>query len=190
MYEFVKSLLPKEVLDITDVIHLRDLREFFDERVQEEKQKQKQKQENTNIDQYRQTYEGKIMLTYGKQWDGSVAATNLQDIKIVKVNKLDCVCNGFIRADVDVLNLKYMTPRHELNTGLTADEYDEITIDTYHYDQYSIQINDDSSIARFRSRKIHEPHFLTLEEVKAYIDEAETKQKEQIENFKTKIGLK
>ena len=26
--------------------------------------------------------------------------------------------------------------------------------------------------------------------VKAYIEEAETKQKEQIENFKTKIGLK
>jgi hypothetical protein len=40
MYEFVKSLLPKEVLDITDVNQLRDLREFFDDRVQEEKQKQ------------------------------------------------------------------------------------------------------------------------------------------------------
>ena len=36
MYEFVKSLLPKEVLDITNIEHLRDLREFFDERVQEE----------------------------------------------------------------------------------------------------------------------------------------------------------
>lgn len=188
MHEFVKSLLPKEVLDITDVNHLRDLREFFDERVQEVKQKQKR--ENANIDKYRQTYEGKIMLTYGKQWAGPVAVPNLQDIKIVKVNKLDFVSNGFIRADVDVLNLKYMTPRHELNTGLTADEYDEITIDTYHDDQYSIQINDDSPIDRFRSRKIHEPHFLTLEEVKAYIEEAETKQKEQIENFKTKIGLK
>lgn len=44
MYEFVKSLLQKEVLDITDVNSLRDLREFFDERVQEEKQKQ----ENAN----------------------------------------------------------------------------------------------------------------------------------------------
>lgn len=44
MYEFVKSLLSKEVLDITDVNSLRDLREFFDERVQEEKQKQ----ENAN----------------------------------------------------------------------------------------------------------------------------------------------
>jgi hypothetical protein len=86
--------------------------------------------------------------------------------------------------------LKYMTPRHELNTGLTADEYDEITIDTYHYDQYSIQINDDSSMDRLRKSKIPEPHFLTLEEVKVYIDEAETKQKEQIEKFKTKIGLK
>lgn len=186
MYEFVKSLLPKEVLDITDINHLRDFREFFDSRVQEEKQKK----ENANIDKYRPIYEGKIMLAYGKQWDGPVAVPNLQDIEIVKVNKLDFVGNGFIRADVDVLNLKYMTPRHELKTGLTADDYGEITIDTYHDNQYSIQINDDSVMDRFRKKKIPEPHFLTLEEVKAYIDEAETRQKEQVEWFKQKVGLK
>lgn len=186
MYEFVKSLLPKEVLDITDVNHLRDLREFFDERVQEEKQKQ----ENSNIDKYRPIYEGKIMLSYGKQWDGPIAVQNLQDIEIVKVNKLDFVGHGFIRADADVLNLKYMTPRHELKAGLTADNYGEITIDTYHDSQYSIPINDDSVMDRFRKTKMPEPQFLTLEAVKAYIDEAETRQKEQIESFKTKIGLK
>ena len=186
MYEFVKSLLPKEILDITDVNHLRDLREFFDERVQEEKQKQ----ENSNIDKYRQIYEGKIMLSYGKRWDGPIAVQNLQDIEIVKVNKLDFVGHGFIRADADVLNLKYMTPRHELKAGLTADNYGEITIDTYHDSQYSIPINDDSVMDRFSKTKMPEPQFLTLEAVKAYIDEAETRQKEQIESFKTKIGLK
>lgn len=185
MYEFVKSLLPKEVLDITDVDHLRDLREYFDDRVQEEKQKQ----ENANIDKYRPIYEGKIMLAYGKRWDGPIAVPNLQDIEIVKVNKLDFVGHGFIRADVDVLNLKYMTPRNELKASLTADNYGEITIDTYHDSQYSIPI-DDSVMNKFRKTKVPEPHFLTLDEVKAYIDEAETRQKEQIENFKTKIGLK
>lgn len=185
MYEFVKSLLPKAVLDITDINHLRDLREFFDERVQEEKQKK----ENANIDKYRPIYEGKIMLSYGKQWDGPVSVPNLQDIEIVKVYKLNFVGHGFISADVDILNLKYMTPRHELHTGLTADNYGEITIDTYHDGQYSIPINDDSVMDKFRKKQIPEPHFLTLEEVKTYIDEAETKQKEQIENFKTKIGL-
>lgn len=185
MYEFVKSLLPKEVLDITDVNHLRDLREFFDSRVQEEKQKK----ENANIEKYRPIYEGKFMLEYGKHWDGPVAVHNEDDILIVKINKLDFVGNGFIRADVDVINIKYSTPRHELKTGLTADEYGEITLDTYHDGQYSIYINDDSYASKFRTKRIKDPVFLTKEQVKEYIDEAVKLQTEQIKNFSEKVGL-
>lgn len=185
MYEFVKKLLPPELLDLSDITTLRDLREFFDERVQEEKQKR----DNANIEQYRPIYEGKFMLQYGKAWDGPVSVPNKDDIEIVKVNKLDFVGNGFIRADVDVLNIKYSTPRHELNTGLTASDYGEITIDTYHDNQYAIYINDDSVVSSFRKKKIPEPVFLTEEQVIEYMNEAKKYQLKQIKDFTKKVGI-
>lgn len=186
MYEFVESLLPKEVKELTDVNMLRDLREYFDSRVQEEKTKK----ENASIDKYRDTYEGKILLQYGRIWNGPISKPNENDIDIVKVNKLLFVGNGFIRADVDVLNIKYETPRHELKIGLTADNYGEVTIDTYHDNQYSIQINDNSYASTLREKKIQEPVFLTVEEVDKYITEAVSVQQLQVDDFRQKLGIK
>lgn len=186
MYEFVESLLPKEVKELTDVNMLRDLREYFDSRVQEEKTKK----ENASIDKYRDTYEGKILLIYGVKWDGPISAQNVNDINIVKVNKLLFVGNGFVRADVDVLNIKYDTPRHELKIGLTADNYGEITINTYHDNQYSIHINDFSYASSLRKKSILEPVFLTVEEVDKYITEAVSFQQLQVDDFKKKLGIK
>ena len=185
MYEFVKSLLPKEVLDITDVNHLRDLREYFDDRVQEEKDKKA----NAEIEQYKPIYEGKYMLGYGYTWDGPVSVPNTADLKIIKVNKINFVGHGFVRAEVVVLNIKYHTPMKELKHGLTADEHGEVTIDTYEDDQYSIPINDDSYMDKARKTK-YEPKFLTEDEIKKLIDTAMSRQKEQVEWFKQKVGLK
>ena len=185
MYEFVKSLLPKEVLDLTDVNHLRDLREYFDSRVQEEKTKKA----NAAIEQYRPMYEGKFMLGYGYTWNGPVSVPNTADLKIIKINKLDFVGYGFIGAQVVVLNIKYDTPMKELKHGLTADEYGEVTIDVYEDNQYSIPINDDSYADKSRKKK-YEPKFLTEDEVKQLIDTAIQKQKEQVEWFKQKVELK
>lgn len=184
MYEFVKSLLPKEVKELTDVNTLRDLREYFDARVQEEKTKKA----NLNIEQYRPIYEGKFMLGYGYTWDGPVSIPNTGDLKIIKINKLDFVGYGFVRAHVVVLNIKYNTPMKELKHGLTADEYGEVTIDTYEDKQYSIPINDDSYMDKTRKKK-YEPKFLTEDEVKQLIDTALQKQKEQVEWFKGQVGL-
>lgn len=184
MYEFVKSLLSKEVKELTDVNTLRDLREYFDSRVQEEKTKRA----NINIEQYRPIYEGKFMLGYGYAWNGPVSIPNTGDLKIIKINKLDFVGNGFVRAHVIVLNIKYNTPMKELKRGLTADEYGEVTIDTYKDDQYSIPINDDSYMDKSRNKK-YEPKFLTEDEVKQLIDTAMQKQKEQVEWFKGQVGL-
>ena len=76
-----------------------------------------------------------------------------------------------------------------MKTGLTADEYGEITLDTYHDGQYSIYINDDSYASKFRTKRIKDPVFLTNEQVKEYIDEAVKLQTEQIKNFSEKVGL-
>lgn len=184
MHEYVKSLLPQEILDITNVNLLRDLREYFDDRVQEEKDKKA----NASIEQYRPIYEGKFMLGYGYQWNGPVSVPNTADLKIIKINKLDFVGYGFVRARVVVLNIKYNTPMKELKNGLTADEYGEVTIDTYEDTQYSIPINDDSYADKARKKK-YEPKFLTEDEVKELIDTAIQKQKEQIDWFKEQVGL-
>lgn len=185
MYEFVKSLLSKEVKELTDVNTLRDLREYFDTRVQEEKDKKA----NAELEQYRPIYEGKYMLRYGYTWNGPVSVPNTADLKIIKVNKLDFVGHGFVRAKVVVLNIKYHTPMKELDNGLTADEFGEVTINTYEDDQYSIPIKDDSYIDE-SSKKKCEPVFLTEEEIKKLIDTAMSRQKEQVEWFKQKVGLK
>ena len=184
MHEYVKSLLPKEILEITNVNLLRDLREYFDDRVQEEKDKKA----NAEIEQYRPIYEGKFMLGYGYAWDGPVSVPNTADLKIIKINKLDFVGHGFVRASVVVLNIKYDTPMKELKNGLTADEYGEVTIDTYEDTQYSIPINDDSYMDKARKKK-YEPKFLTEDEVKELIKTAVQKQKEQIDWFKEQVGL-
>lgn len=183
MYEFVKSLLSKEVKELTNVNTLRDLREYFDSRVQEEQTKKA----NLNIEQYRPIYEGKFMLNYGYTWNGPVSVPNTADMHIVKINKLNFVGNSFVSAHVVVLNIKYDTPMKELKNGLSANEYGEVTIDTYEDEQYSIPVNDDSCADK--TRKKYEPKFLTEDEVKQLIDTAMQKQKEQVEWFKGQVGL-
>ena len=128
-------------------------------RVQEEKQKQ----ENANIDKFT----GPFLQAVTRNRNGRVYPQHIIEREVAKYQRLiesHEAVGELSHSDYSEIN---QTPRHELNTGLTADEYGEISIDTYHDDQYSIQINDDSSMDRFRKRKIPEPHFLTFEEFKS-----------------------
>lgn len=164
--EKISQLLSKDIVELDDISTLRDLRQFFDDRVQE----LKVKKANDDIEKYRPTYENKFILSYGCEWNGPITVRNENNIYISKIKKIDFIGNGFIRCKATVLHICYAEPHARLHTGLTAKDYGEVSIKTWNDNQYSINLD--------KTLK-----FLTAEEVKKYIDEAKELQTEQIDWF-------
>ena len=167
MFEKAKSALSKKILKSKDITLLRDIRDLADDMVQNLK-KEKAEQE---LDKIRPTYEGKFLLKYGHNWDGPIAVDNRSDIIIAKINKINFVGNGFFRCDANVIEIIYGTSREKVNkAGLTADSYEEVSISSYHDDQYDIDIE-------------KKPTFLSLEQVNEYIETARNQQESTISWF-------
>lgn len=167
MFEKAKSALPKKILKSKDIDLLRDIRGLADDMVQNLKKEQAEQE----IDKYKPIYEGKFLLKYGRNWDGPIAVDNRSDIIIAKINKINFVGNGFFRCDANVIEIIYGTVREKVNkVGLTADSFEEVSISSYHDDQYDIDIE-------------KKPTFLTIEQVDEYIETARNQQESTISWF-------
>lgn len=156
MYEKIKSMLPKELLESGDVSMFRQLREFADSEVQELKRKDTER----NLDKYVPMYVGKYILEYGHLYHGPNKVDNTNDINIVRVHAVKSVGIGFLSCKATVLGIKYGGVHKQIATGkFDVAEYDDIQVCTYVDEDYRFSLD-------------RTPHVLTAEEVSNYMNQA------------------